>query len=348
LPHVYRDDHPRSGTPSDILQIKVTLTDAGGLLDHATAAVTVNNAAPVISSFTSGAALASPAVEGAPVDVAASFSDAGTADTHVAVVNWGDGSAPESVALSQGAGTGTVAASHAYAAGGIYMITLTVTDDDTGAASATATAVVSGIGLSNGTLFVVGSPGNDRVDVNQTANGTLKARASFIREDFRAFNLAAVGRIIAYLGDGDDHLTISSQVKVPAVIHGGPGADHLNSGGAPAALLGDQGDDHLLGGAGRTILIGGGGRDVLTAGAGGDVLLGGSANVDGDDDTLLAAATTWSSEASYPARVSAIRASVVSVDDRNEDRLTGGSGRELFFYGEGDVLTNRKQDELTI
>jgi PKD repeat protein len=53
----------------------------------------------------------------------ATFSDPGTADTHTAVVDWGDG-VFEQVTPVEG--------SHQYTSPGIYTVTVSVTDDDGG------------------------------------------------------------------------------------------------------------------------------------------------------------------------------------------------------------------------
>jgi hypothetical protein len=59
----------------------------------------------------------------------ASFSDPGSADTHTAIIDWGDGTT-ESVGVDQS--TDTLSATHAYADGGSYTVTVTVEDDDGG------------------------------------------------------------------------------------------------------------------------------------------------------------------------------------------------------------------------
>lgn len=47
-------------------------------------------------------------------------------DTHTAMIDWGDGSAPEAVAVSQGAGSGSLTATHVYGDNGAYTVTVTV------------------------------------------------------------------------------------------------------------------------------------------------------------------------------------------------------------------------------
>ena len=87
------------------------------------------------------AGAAEPVAVGTPVTLTADFTDPGTADTHTARIDWGDGtSAPATIAET--AGSGRMTASHAYTAAGVYRVTASVADDDGGLAAATLDAVV--------------------------------------------------------------------------------------------------------------------------------------------------------------------------------------------------------------
>jgi hypothetical protein len=57
--------------------------------------------------------------------MSATYSDAGSNDTHTAVIDWGDGTTSNPAASG-----GSLAGSHTYGAAGIYTICVTVTDDD--------------------------------------------------------------------------------------------------------------------------------------------------------------------------------------------------------------------------
>jgi hypothetical protein len=59
----------------------------------------------------------------------ATFSDAGSHDSHTAEIDWDDGS-PVPGTVGGTAGSGTVAGSHAYTVAGSYTVTVTVRDDD--------------------------------------------------------------------------------------------------------------------------------------------------------------------------------------------------------------------------
>jgi hypothetical protein len=92
------------------------------------ATVTVSNATPVVH-------LTSPAagsyLPGSSVPASASFTDAGTNDTHTCTIDWGDGTVdPGTVSESNGSGTCTGSHTYAMSAGGSRTITVQVTDDD--------------------------------------------------------------------------------------------------------------------------------------------------------------------------------------------------------------------------
>lgn len=77
-------------------------------------------------------------------------------------------------------------------------------------------------------------------------------------------------------GGGDDTVTLSHEVPVPATIRGGAGNDRLVGGALADKLIGGNGDDTLIGRAGDDWLYGGAGDDHLVGGAGNDLLRGGS------------------------------------------------------------------------
>lgn len=118
--------------------IAVQVTDNGGLSTVAQATINVTNLAPVLGAIT---APTSPVKVGQSFNSQASFTDAGLADTHTAVWDWGDGSSSSGV-VSETNGSGSVSGSHAYASAGFYTIGLTLTDKDGAAASATFESVI--------------------------------------------------------------------------------------------------------------------------------------------------------------------------------------------------------------
>src|SRR5262249_52418221 len=82
-----------------------------------------------------------------PVSFLANFTDPGVQDTHLATINWGDGTATQSanVQESNGIGTVTPVSSHAYNLGGVYTATVTVTDDAGASDSKTFRVIVNDV-----------------------------------------------------------------------------------------------------------------------------------------------------------------------------------------------------------
>ncbi len=122
--------HTYADNGSYTVTLTVTAVD-GGLTNSATATATIANVAPVVS------ALADATLRpGESYAADGSFTDPG-ADTWTAMVNYGDGSGDQPLALTET----TFHLSHAYPAGqaGPFTVRVTVRDDDGGAGSAEAT-----------------------------------------------------------------------------------------------------------------------------------------------------------------------------------------------------------------
>ncbi len=114
--------------------VKVEATDPLGLSAESTATVNVVNVAPTVAaSFGSSSVSCGP--NNSTLNV--SFTDPGAADTHTAVINWGDGNT-QTVSPA----TSPFALQHTYALAGNYTATVTVTDDDGGTGNATASVTV--------------------------------------------------------------------------------------------------------------------------------------------------------------------------------------------------------------
>jgi hypothetical protein len=95
--------------------------------------VTIANALPVIGTISGPTGRVS---QNTQVNLSGSFTDPGTADTHTATWDWGDGNTTTGT-VNETKGSGTVTGSHPYAKGGSFTVSLTVTDKDGGVAHAT-------------------------------------------------------------------------------------------------------------------------------------------------------------------------------------------------------------------
>ncbi|WP_417392263.1 hypothetical protein, partial [Gimesia sp.] len=145
LVHKYADDNP-AGTPVDLYQITVTVSDSSGASTTAETSVTVNNVAPRFRGL-----LATPTInENGTAYLNAYFSDPGLDDTFTVVIDWNSSGNPGSTdegttilthsdLVSLGSGLWRASASHQYlddnptgSPQDIYHIGITVTDDDGG------------------------------------------------------------------------------------------------------------------------------------------------------------------------------------------------------------------------
>jgi probable HAF family extracellular repeat protein len=127
--HAYVDD----GTYT------ATLTVSNGIASStATTTTRVLNVAPTVGAITGPVA---PVQVNTSVSASASFRDAGTLDTHTAVISWGDGTSSVAT-VSEATGSGSASGAHNYSATGVYTVTLRVTDNDGATAESTLEFVV--------------------------------------------------------------------------------------------------------------------------------------------------------------------------------------------------------------
>jgi hypothetical protein len=136
--HIYADNGQYTVT--------IIVTDDDGDTASDSLVVTVNNAAPGINAGANQEATEGQIIQLDP----ATFSDAGSRDTHNATIDWGDGQveagviaeAPFGPPGSPGGMQGTISGSHVYADDGEYVVTITLTDDDGAQATGQATFTV--------------------------------------------------------------------------------------------------------------------------------------------------------------------------------------------------------------
>jgi hypothetical protein len=332
--HTYLDDDP-TGTPRDNYPIHITITDNDSFTDEDDTEITVNNVDPVVTTLTSSSPECGGASEGEPITIEGTFSDAGTLDTHTVLIDWGDGTPATAGVVIQGSGTGSFSGDHVYTSGGIFQITITLTDDDTGSDTATTQVLISGAGVLNGKLYVIGTNNGDQIHVNEQGTGQTKVNTDFLAAS-KSFANASFSQIIIIACGGGDQVNVSSGVATPTLADGGDGDDHLNGGG------------------GRNILIGGDGADRLVANKADDLLIASGTSFTGhtvDLSVIDAILSAWNAGTAYSIRRAAATALLTPllIEDGDADQLTGSSGQDLFFAnlvgGVLDKITDLKTGE---
>ncbi|MCL1592754.1 MAG: Ig-like domain-containing protein, partial [Actinomycetia bacterium] len=341
--HIYADDGEYT--------ITVTITDDGGATATGALIVTVQNVAPTLDPGPDQVS-----AEGTEIALApASFNDLGTLDTHTATVNWGDGSETETGIVTEtpfgppgsAAGAdGTITGTHTYATTGIYQAAITVSDDDGGQISEIVTVYVTGIGLHDGLLQIVGSRGNDIVTITPSGQDQIFVNVTCepLGNTRRYFNLADITSIGVDTRDGNDRVMVSERLRILTMLRGGSGNDILQGGGGRNLILGEEGDDSISGGGGRDFLIGGPGADQLLGSDGEDALVSGT--LDNGHAQLRDLWDAWGSDEPYETRAKALMEQFKFRQDEQRDELFGGAGPDVFIASATDSPMDVTPDEI--
>jgi hypothetical protein len=290
-----------------------------------------------------------------------------TASFNIAI-EWGD-RRYQTIVLA--AGDAAQSLTHTYSTAGAFTITATAADES-GQVHDTATYRVS-IGATGlmpdpsdpgkMSLFVGGTPGNDSISIVKAARGQVQVRINGKNQG----KFTVTGGLFIYGGAGNDTLSVATNIKLPALLDGGPGNDILRGGGNNI-LLGGRGNDRLFGSRGYSLLIGGRGADMLFARSKGDILIGGATAFDADYESLQAIMYEWNSGRKYKARAANLRGSgggsgangtvrlvttgheATIFDDGANDVLRGGAGQDWFFAkrrgAAKDRIVGRRAGEL--
>jgi Ca2+-binding RTX toxin-like protein len=188
--------------------------------------------------------------------------------------------------------------------------------------------------------------------------GTNQADTITIRPDHRwndvivnvngvfSQSFGPISRIVVYGYSGDDTITVSRRLRMPAWLIGGFGNDRLQAGSSSSLLMGSEGNDTLLGDWDRDVLIGGTGEDVLKGSFSADLLVGGQTTFDDQPAELARVFASWTRNSSWrPAwcrwHRSQSRDIVTNtdvIDDGDKDTLDGGPDRDLILGANGTPL----------
>lgn len=118
--HAYADD--------GVFPVTLTAVDPENESGVSTTTATIANAPPLVGPVIGPL---DPVPVGTQVQVKADFADPGTQDTHLASIDWGDGSST-AAGVVEASGAGEATGDHVYTIPGVYTVTVTVEDDDGG------------------------------------------------------------------------------------------------------------------------------------------------------------------------------------------------------------------------
>lgn len=360
--HRYLDDDPTT-TSSDDYNVELTVTDDDGGVGSADTIVTVNNVVPEFTELMSSHTEFCSASADGIVTIGGSYFDVGTLDTHSVTIDWGDGSPVELItSVDQLADTFT--AEHQYLNGGLYTVTVTLTDDDGGVATQTTSATTQGIGLVDGTLYIVGTDGKDNIRLREH-HGMIHAdvkldgswhgwgwfgRYVYQSQSHTQYAAESVTDVFVSLCDGDDHADIWVNSETPIHVLGGAGDDCIYTAGANDTIFGGDGDDFIKSYSGNDIVDGGSGNNRIWSGDGDDFVSSGDGHdwvSAGDGDDVIQVGD--GNNTVYGGSGNDVIVAGIGHDCLDggcgDDHLTSGDGNDLLYGGDGnDVIHSGNGD----
>ena len=133
--------------------------------------------------------------------------------------------------------------------------------------------------LFNGALTVVGTKGDDNIQVQVAVGGAHAGELQVdVNGDQSFFTVAQVSSIRISGLNGNDQITVDDNVLVNATINGGNGNDTIKGGAGNDTIHGGNGNDTIDGSIGNDIVFGDQGNDSIHAGEGDDTVHGNQGN----------------------------------------------------------------------
>ncbi len=202
--------------------------------------------------------------------------------------------------------------------------------------------------LSGGVLNIVGSTGNDVVNVTLSGSSIKVAEGS----TSKTYTYSQVNKITADLKAGNDSLTLSESIAKPSSILGSAGNDTLTGGAGKDTLRGGDGNDRVDGRSGDDIVDGQANNDTVSGGAGTDAVLGGSSNdrLDPGTGNDYVEGGSGQDVVDYSTRTVPINATLKSAAVGSSSVVTGKggqSGETDTYNGVEVILGGTKSDSLS-
>lgn len=161
-----------------------------------------------------------------------------------------------------------------------------------------------------------GTTGNDTISVRRINNNQfgIKLASTGVETIFNyGTGSTPIQRLALYGMDGNDSITVDTQLLLPVALYGGNGNDTLRGGGGDDILVGGDGIDQLYGFGGSDLLIGGTGRDTLYGAGDQDIFIAGTTLWDENAIALQSILSYWTSNAAnqsnawYLTRITTLR-----------------------------------------
>jgi subtilisin-like proprotein convertase family protein len=265
----------------------------GGVTVSAPVTLTINNVPPAVGIVGPSTALRG---ETNTYTLTASDVSADVVAGFTYVINWGDGTAPQTVT-----GAASLQVTHGFNVAGALNVSVTATDQDGG----TSLAATQGVNVSNVQLRADaqnpalvdlvwgGDSGADQVQFTQISPTTIRVTETMINgaavNNVQDFN-SVTGRVLASGYAGNDVLDGRGLLTTSATLDGGAGNNTIYGGSAGDILIGGsnggegkQGNNVIIAGNGNNTIYGNdltarkgasGGNNLIIGGTGQDTIYG--------------------------------------------------------------------------
>ncbi|HYO08592.1 MAG TPA: hypothetical protein VER17_06430 [Tepidisphaeraceae bacterium] len=255
--------------------VVLRVTDSNGVSSYEEAAVVVKSVLPVVVS----AVGPDTATVGVPISYTVTGSDAFPADIRGVSVYWDDDEFGDQNEVTSNVNTThepTFTFSHTYNQPGTYDLQFYAYQwDGINSEPLKKTITVTAgadVQLTNGTLLVSGTTGNDTVTLDSSNGNARLSRNGTVT----TYPLASVTRLSVYGLAGDDTVTLA--LDIPSLVQSGDGNDTVTTAGGADTVNGGAGVDAITTNAGNDSIDAGDGNDSILAGDGDDLALGGNGN----------------------------------------------------------------------
>jgi Ca2+-binding RTX toxin-like protein len=204
----------------------------------------------------------------------------------------------------------------------------------------TARVTQNGLALTQDQVVISTRSADDRVSIDQRADGTLEVDVNGKKYDV---TLVPGQELSVRTGDGRDVVQATERVTAVMDVRGGNGDDTITTGNGRDRVDGGAGDDTITTRGGRDFAFGDVGNDTIDLGDGNDVAIGG----DGNDTIRGGAGDDFLEGARGNDILEAGQGNDIVSGGRGDDTLRGQEGDDRVYTGEGaDKVENTSGNDV--